>query len=474
MGARDDITGGNQWFVYEGRRHHGPYDDDGIKRGLEGHRISKASYLWTEGFSDWEPIDKIELFRDYLIGIPLQFDDYTSSSLHEESLEPADFSEPLAGPIMNRPPIQNFVFIPQYSGEPPQIVSEANLKSENVLVPNPGLSKNRSKLKFVYAGALLIAALGSAIAFKVFSNNTLPPVYDVSSGEYGELKAVVANGDALSQQPQVAIALSIADIESPQFYIASNLPDQTTLEILLEGIPETLLQKFNLVKHASVTVKNGLAKTPAFHDDNGASLPLGEYQVSVKCQTCIAKHKLAVRQYFLGGTRNRRYDELLLNYHQRISEQATAELLDLNQLVSTLEQQLTESNDEFESAIDTNNLSSWDEFHRNWIVLQSQIGLLLAAPSGQNQKSIRYYSGYYAFATQISQLVDKIHSAQESYLHLETKAVEAVNIIDSDISISRTMILAIKAKLTLLERRSPSSTGMPPLEEPIAVRSDKE
>lgn len=50
------------WYVYAQNAEHGPFSYAEIARLLEVSKISASTFLWTEGMSQWEPLEKIAAF----------------------------------------------------------------------------------------------------------------------------------------------------------------------------------------------------------------------------------------------------------------------------------------------------------------------------------------------------------------------------------------------------------------------------
>lgn len=148
---------------------------------------------------------------------------------------------------------------------------------------------------------------GFALIHKLFS--PIPSLSDVGPDEYQTLVAAASANPG--DTTKAGIALSITNSETPSFYIATNLTPGTPLTLTLEPVQGTLVGELLGSLQVSLTVADKLGKTSPIRTKDGASLPMGDYQVRLLDKD---NHLLASRQYFLGGIKDAGYQAKLAEY----------------------------------------------------------------------------------------------------------------------------------------------------------------
>ncbi|MEK6705309.1 MAG: GYF domain-containing protein [Bdellovibrionota bacterium] len=48
-----------KWFVYQNDTQHGPFSGDEIARFLKSGRINKRTYIWADGMTNWEALERV-------------------------------------------------------------------------------------------------------------------------------------------------------------------------------------------------------------------------------------------------------------------------------------------------------------------------------------------------------------------------------------------------------------------------------
>ena len=277
-----------------------------------------------------------------------------------------------------------------------------------------------------------------------------------------------------SQGPTAAIAQSQLDALAPTFYAATNLPENTRLDFLIEGIPESLVDSYKISVHAAATVKSGIARTPPFRQQQGQSYPYGDYRVSISCVSCSdsaaqttlptkdAKSKLAQKIYFV-GIKDQDYEIKLRNFHEQLRSRSQTEIGEIKQLISTLENQLEETENKFQRVVadlHSNKKTSWpgkswSAFHPRWLRLEDQLDL------ASKQPEAHFHSELYDLLVQAERLVSQTHSAQTSYLLAGRESANTESTIDSEASTARDVLRSTRMKILSVENAPMLANGMP-------------
>jgi hypothetical protein len=103
----------------------------------------------------------------------------------------------------------------------------------------------------------------------------LPTLEDVSAEDYRLLKKAASS----SSFQDSAIVLSEGSRERPVFYVTSSLPEGTVLSFYLHTLQESLLVENLAPIQFQMILTKKMAKSNSVHSNEGADLPIGEYQV---------------------------------------------------------------------------------------------------------------------------------------------------------------------------------------------------
>lgn len=223
----------------------------------------------------------------------------------------------------------------------------------------------------------------------------LPKIADVSPQDYESLKAS-AQSSLRKGGLSVALAPSTAGGPAPSFYIASNLPDGANFQIYLLGYSETLLNALGFATDLTVTLNKRIGRTSPITQKDGNPIPKGEYDVYVfeadqqpqevkaaidaapataqaHIPEFIAKNKKIVTstKLFLGGVRDKIYEDRLAEYHSMIRERASRDIIELQQWINTLKEQYNKSYRMWEKYRSSpKGKTAWNKESGPWIKIQ--------------------------------------------------------------------------------------------------------
>jgi hypothetical protein len=418
------------WFVYQGTRsgtqYLGPYSSrEFVERNVAGE-FDDSVFIWTHGMDDWQQLSKhpeLELFflelkashemkakradtksrpQELEITLSNQFDalDFVNIPNTELSYENSAFRKIEKELAANNPATEAATV-----NEPATVEVDNSLRARAV--------RHRVPL------AVAFIAITASTWFAMSPGKTPLPRGTVASEELDELTR--AKSDSLRfSGASAAIAVSKSDLMAPSFYIATNLPNDSKLEIKIEGLAETLVDRFRYSMRATLTVKDGLAQTPPLHDADGGSLKRGAYKLTVteKGQSKILAQKI----YFLGGPQDLTYQAELNRFHKNIRTQAAVELEEITQLNETVAHQISESNARFSEIIRDPNLNGpsrryrWSKFQQSWNMLTTQFVAIVDSWTPTKIENEFYYGVLYAKLQRASALMSTVHAAQTKRL----------------------------------------------------------
>lgn len=211
-----------------------------------------------------------------------------------------------------------------------------------------------SSLK-VFAFGLVI--FGFILSTYLISNRTTekidPRISELEESEQHEFASILRNDfntKRNSLYPSAAIGKIANSVSRPKFLIASTLPEDAKLELIIEAWPDSLIGQFEFKKKLVVTVHDGLSTPVYLLSSIDESLPMGEFKLTLVCKSCEPVNQtkngsergftdtvLTEKSYFLGGKKDLNYDLELTSYHENLRKKARAELNELSEIASTLQ-----------------------------------------------------------------------------------------------------------------------------------------
>jgi GYF domain 2 len=318
----------------------------------------------------------------------------------------------------------------------------------------------------------------------------LPALDDVSKEEYEQLKAA-ANGNLNGTGPQLGMALSQADLFSPSFYLATNLPDGATFAVYVDGIPDTLLNQLSFSAVGQATVTKHLAKVDQLKSADGKAFPRGKFTVyiiapdsqppavkpfisrfmAINAQSLpfpLPQNSRVVmtKGYFLGGPRDATYTTRLKEFHDKITARAQAELVECKQFTSLLEAQLTGTNTKFAALkrgkrVSAGQKKTWGDFHKQWSTLSDQIGQAFAKMTPETLHNDYFYGSIYLASQQASQAAARLHDIQNTFFTTNSDPKSFDIQLGEAASVAQSALNELKAKIDRIEKLPPNPNGMP-------------
>ncbi|MGK5081978.1 DUF4339 domain-containing protein [Bdellovibrionota bacterium FG-1] len=512
-----------KWFIYLTDHHEGPFSLAEIQTKIAQSQIAPSNYVWAEGMADWKPMTEVTEFGAILAPPP-----------PSSPLTPAAEVAPAvpAEPIFTVTPTLEPSLIPFQ--EEPAIEKTRTLEvSELPQAKDSQASQPFNWVKFgvfvsLLAGITALFFAGTFDSFlrspsiravgQTFSQFTqpqllslverypslsqwispLPMLEDVTTEDYQNLRNV-ASAQLETAGPKLAVALSTADILAPSFYLATNLPDGTLIDVWVEGIPDTLLNQPSLSTKVQATITKKLGKTAAVRAADGKPLPRGEYIIYIteaaqqppstqavlsKLPPVIAKVPanlpkglkiLVSKAVFLGGSKDGIYLSRLKEYHDKLHAKATTELTEIKQFATTLEGQLANDVEKFaqwragskNGRISPAARKGWGGFTHQWIELQTQLKASYEKWTPQILQTEYFYGELYDLTRQAALAVEAVHALHDTFFSGKAD-LRALDIqLGTTVSGAQTALSVLKNKLETNEKLAPTPNGMPRKEETI-------
>jgi len=522
------VSNDKKWFLYVDGKNEGPFSISELQSRRASGGLTTSSFVWCEGMADWiEAAQVSELAALFSAGAAPGFDTTRMAG--------ADGTIASGGPILSAasgPQIKEMETrgITLSGVDPVTIATQAGIRP-SAAGPSSFAKKGSgvsSKTGLVILVTILILVTGGALAatqglldpllaspaVKAISAGIrdsagptilklvdrfpglaavyppIPSLEDVSSEDLAELQSA-AIGLPADVGPKLGLALSSAEGPGPVLYASSNLPEGAKVELLLEGLQDTLVRQVSGSVKVTGIVEKRLFKSQAIKGTDGQALPRGEYMISIyesdpqpeavsailspmpvknlpKISAEIPKgRKLLVRRmFFLGGKKDASYQKQLQEVHETLKNKAKAELEETKQLSATLENQLKDSLDHFKRFKTMKNAKaaqkSWSEFHTKWTALDAKLAEAFQKWTPEVVSTQLFYGMIYNLVIQAGQAVVKAHGMHHAYFTGGAPDPKAFQIQQGEaVASAEAAVNSLKAKIEAAEKITPSPAGLP-------------
>ena len=323
MRSESDFSKNHIWYIIkDGEESPIPWDDLNLEYDLG--IVKPETLVWSTGMKKWIPVKEVIQLEKNFIKIP----NYRSSNTEDSFL------------------MQN---------------ETGSLRVFQKPVSHELKSRKKSLNPWIVMTSLVVI-----MAFVFFSRKSPHSILEsqLSPSDY----------QSLNEKKDLIAAIKGNGLK-PKYHVFLSLPDQTEIIVTLKGVKNTLINQAYYQKAQSLIIRNGHAITDAFENYDQGNLPLGEYELSVVEKN--SNRLIKKRNYFLAGQKNQAYQNQLNVFLGKISEQLKSELSDLSQYLDLVESQFNSSIELFHSFMTSNkidhNHGEWNEFHKNWLVMENEI-----------------------------------------------------------------------------------------------------
>jgi hypothetical protein len=326
------------WFVFARDERHGPFTADEVFLKLNEGVFSADDHAWRLGMNAWRPLSELPFVR-------------SPQSEAEAAAEVASSIRQTIRPSVNSLTLQ----------QQPLLSAWGRRAARAWKLPTA-----------LIAAAALTAVLWSP-AHDLLVPYEVPQLDDVFDQERSNLEKAQADRGPQAKRSW-AVAISKFESLTPRFYVAGAQPDGTRVEIVLMGVPGTLIGRPGYLQRQVLTLKRGFARSEAFQSVAAGALAVGEYRVFVRTAisgpaarvldgTALLSGQAAragyrEQAYFLGGQLNDAYRRSLAMDQEAARVERTLEIDELGQYLSEMEKVAAALRDSKSSE------SAWGSFQR--------------------------------------------------------------------------------------------------------------
>lgn len=489
-----------KWFVYLGDHHEGPFSLGEIEAKLQEAQVSASSYVWSDGMADWAVMKEVPVFSGLLarqknaVFAPVSNEERTPSlslDIETDTPERKKAESPEGEPV----------FEMQSNDSPSFDLNKRHLLRDPSKRPDlpHTVAKKRGGFGLILKMAVLALILGGvgygfqagylspetpAVRSALQSAQGLiaplatsyskqfPVLLDLispfsSSPELGrdelrELKAAAIS--PIQSGPSLAMAVSGAGA-APVLYVATNLPNGARFDLHLEGVPETLLNRYRAKVDSAITVQDHLGKTDSLKLDGNTPLPTGEYQIQIG----ESSNQLSIRKtVFIGGSKDAAYEAKLKEFHAKVREKSMLELTEIKQIFSAIESGLGLTNQRYEEARKSTAARKrvWPKFRREWQTTAASMTETFTKWGTSLAAGDLYFDSLYRETQQAGEALIRLNSLQGEMLDgkgdrksLEIQLGEAT-------SVAQSAVQSLKTRIELVEKNATENNGLPKKEGP--------
>lgn len=339
-----EVSRDTKYYIYTQEDQFGPFSQELIIEELQSENIGADASIWREGMADWQNIREVQEFKDYVHFLP---ESTQLKVIFKKDIWNGDEGE-------YQDDVEELQIIPEAASS--QSV-EGSLQilgnSTKEVFPEPSPEKQGEnqeppqKSSALWWGLGLsfipIVALAAGVYLFVAERNykeTLENL-DATFSESQAFKNILSGKE--SQWNAIAIHKELGEQKEPTLLMAVPFPDQTRIAVTLVGESETLVGALHYQQRLELVVQNRMARTLPLRQPSGSYLPPGTYTATLSCLTCHQnKYKnLQFKQKIVVGVTNQEaYKEELRIFHTLIRKQAESELVEVEEIMSLLEEGL--------------------------------------------------------------------------------------------------------------------------------------
>ena len=520
-----------KWHVYIAGNTEGPFSLEELRpRFAPGGGLDSATYAWCSGMADWEVVTSIADFGSILSSAPSAAPEKKTSMLQ---LQPVNL-EPTRSVEMTSP---NSGAEPKLGGSSGSAAAQAAAAAPSKAQAAPAVAaKSAGKklplsrgvislilLVLVSAGGVFAGLQGyfdpflsspavqgitasvkdltQPLVFKLVEKipaagqfvSPLPKLEGVGDEELEELKAAIL-GAPDADGARVALALDRTDPAQAAFHIVSNLPDGTSFDIRIDGVPDRILNQLSFSATLKATLEKRVGKTAVLRQGDGTAIPAGQYIVHVHESEQqseavgqilgglapasmkvpegfpLGRKLVSKKVYFLGGAEDEAYSTALKAYLESVVAKAAKELVEVGQYKVNLEDRLKTSKEQFEklSKLKTSKSqqAQWEAFHSEWTLFYSQLQQAYLNWTPELLEKDFHFGVLFKLVQQAGEAVFKIHGLHHGYF---TGSIDKASIKtqrDQALSEAEFALGALRTKLEQAEKQPKSADCTPQHERP--------
>jgi hypothetical protein len=453
------------WFIFRETRHFGPLTSKQVNKFLQSSLLSLSHHIWRPGFKTWVSIKEIETFR--ACGKP-----------EIEFITDNDFSyQAQLGPI-DRIKFQDTEMSFQEQGVSRslniKLTTEVtdkynNLKNYSVGIYDrvlDGLGVGESSKVYWNRGLAMVSVLVLAItlgwALKTPGYESF--IYKLSDSDRLRLVSN-AKQEVTTKNPKLIVLEKFKGLKDPVLVGSVNLPEGSSLEIKIQGKPDTLLGTYRFEKTMNLTLKGPYFQTEEIRGLSGEYISPGEYLVDVTCQSCDKENLVLSQTVFKFGISNQGlYQKDLKSFHQRTRDTASVELDELRDLHDTLLDQFQKSQSIYNRSIGSKTISSWNQFAVSWLATQNKIVEMFEQVQADGFSSKIYYLSIYEAYGLMTRMIFELHVLQDKYLTNTGKSIELAQRVNELSQNIKHKMTYLKSQTDLMRVNLADSKGVPSME----------
>ena len=462
-----------KWFLYIGDHHEGPFTVEEVQQKKIAGLVTDQSYAWCEGMADWQVVAEIPTLHSEL------------GKINETDLPSPKAEAPSAPKAKQVRPRGKFQFTPKMFGIAIGTAALLFILSLGTLIT---LSRTASDDLHSSLRPTFLKVIDT-FPFLSGSFRLVPKLNDVKPEDLQELEQAQLGLPDIGVK--LAIALSQYDPIRPFFYIGTNLPTKTKLDLYLIGNSETLLNRLQFSTQTTISIYRGIGKTEVLSAEGGQPLPKGEYQVfitessdqetglsalndypttraagALPATVPNSTHYLFMKTVFIGGERDETYLTRLKAFHEKIKQNADREIVELKQYSDTLFLQYTALTTDFEKLYRSKKSTSalrtaWKKTETTWHQINGQLDQTIQSWTKETLQNEYFYGKAYELIKSSFEALKNLYTIESGFVE-QPRDHAAFDIeLGKATSEAREATLLLRTKIDLIMKAPKTATGLP-------------
>jgi hypothetical protein len=494
-----DQTKEKKWYLYISDHHEGPFSVQDILNKVALAQITHDHYVWAEGMEDWKKIKEVGDFQNFdpskKTGTHTDLNALvnkrsetksgwtpTKNYKEQQNKEPSKLNIESPSKKWQRDleagPVQSFEVdmsrVKAVDAKREKIRYPLDMKYEDEITKKTRRPIRLFKKKYVFFTLLGVAIYFRGTVSNYIPKDTLKPVIEALANQTRgiALKAayvipsiktwvspipnlegvtseeMAALNEAASSNPKVVggkieIAMNSTNVDSPRFYVGSNMPDGTVIDIYVQGEPDSLLNAWQFNSKLTAKLAGNWAEFEALKTPAGQPIPRGYYKIyatesktqdpeiskllmtlPAQANQGVGSAAFQVRlfkqgRYFLGGKKDNTYAQRLKDFHEKLGIKARAELSELRGFIETLESQFHSTVLGFaqvqKGKLSTKKIKAWEDFHGRWTKLTDHLNGTFSKWDLNRFKTEKFHAEYYKGIVDLGRAVAAVHEMQFNF-----------------------------------------------------------
>jgi hypothetical protein len=536
-----DQTKDKKWYLYISDHHEGPFSVADVLDKVALGQITFDHYVWAEGMADWKKIKAVGDFqnidhskktgtltdlnavvnrKENQKGVTntgwtptKKYPSYSQSESQPESIksDPSTKWRDLeAGPAQSLEVDMSRVQSIDAKRDRDRNRLPLKLKYDDQ-AKTKLFRRKLIKRKYLFIILIAVGIYYRGTVLNYIPNESLRPLKEAASNGIRKLalkvsyvfpsvktwispvpnlegvseELMLALNQAASPNPRltggrIEIAMDSNNVDTPIFYVASNMPDGTIIDLYVQGEADTLLNAWQFNSKLTAKINGNWAEFEPLRTTAGQTIPRGYYKIFAtesKLQDPeIAKLLMALpvqatqgvgntsyhvklfkqARYFLGGKKDISYSQRLKDFQEKLGIKTRSELNEIKGFLETLESQFHSTVISFsqiqKGKVSTKKMKLWADYHTRWTKLTDHLNGTFTKWDLNRFRTEKFHAEFYKMLQDLGRAVADVHEVQSQVFSTikDRRLYDAQ--LQQKVDETKALVLQLKMKINQAER----------------------